>query len=68
MGVNSCTVDKVCMVFMRLQFNNNFLTNQQKIIRQFGTNTYVLLYRFEVLKFIKAVNYNQRSSEEKQDN
>lgn len=33
MGVNSCTVDKVCMVFMRLQFNNNFLTNQQKIIR-----------------------------------
>lgn len=32
MGVNSCTVDKVCMVFMRFQFNNNFLTNQQKII------------------------------------
>lgn len=33
MGVNSCTVDKVCMVFMRHQFNNNFLTIQQKIIR-----------------------------------
>lgn len=33
MGVNSCTVDKVCMVSLRLQFNKNFLTNQQKIIR-----------------------------------
>lgn len=30
MGVNSCTMNKVCMVFMWLQFNNNFLTTQQK--------------------------------------
>lgn len=34
----------------------------------FGTCTYMLLYRFEVLEFIKAVDYNQRSSKEKQDN
>lgn len=30
MGVNSSTMNKVCMVFMWLQFNNDFRTNQQK--------------------------------------